>query len=109
MNTNFMILGATDQKLWVFEVLRRSLSRAGMCYSQPTRVDHMRKKKKAIGIYKKLHRVRLGHPVAAGGQPKVASRPQPFVRLFPFFFNFLIFFGTLGNGPGEWVYNTPIF
>jgi hypothetical protein len=36
-----MILGATDQKLWVFKVLRRSLGRAGMCWSQPARVDHM--------------------------------------------------------------------
>jgi hypothetical protein len=29
-----MILGATDQKLWVFEVFKRSLSRVGMCWSQ---------------------------------------------------------------------------
>jgi hypothetical protein len=26
---NFMILGTTDQKLWVFEVLRRSLGQGG--------------------------------------------------------------------------------
>jgi hypothetical protein len=44
-----MILGATYQKLWVFEVFRRSLGRAGMCWSQPARVDHMRKKWKARG------------------------------------------------------------
>jgi hypothetical protein len=31
VSTNFMILGATDQKLWMFENFRRSLSRAGMC------------------------------------------------------------------------------
>jgi hypothetical protein len=41
VSTNFKILGATDQKLRVFEVLRRSLGMAGMCLSQPTRVDHM--------------------------------------------------------------------
>jgi hypothetical protein len=41
-----MILGATDQKLWVFKVFRRSLGRAGMCWKyfenvfQPARVDH---------------------------------------------------------------------
>jgi hypothetical protein len=29
-----MILGATDQKLWVFKVFKRSLGRAGMCWSQ---------------------------------------------------------------------------
>jgi hypothetical protein len=39
-----MILGATDQKLWVFEVFRRRWGRVGMCYSQPTRIDHLRKK-----------------------------------------------------------------
>jgi hypothetical protein len=49
MNINFMILGATDQKLWVFEVFRRSLGKVGMYWSQPTRVDHMRRKCKARG------------------------------------------------------------
>jgi hypothetical protein len=39
-----MILGATNQKLWVFEGFRRSLGRVGMCWSQLARVDHMRKK-----------------------------------------------------------------
>jgi hypothetical protein len=49
VTTNFVILGATDQKLWVFEVLKRSLDRAGMCWSQPARVEHMRKKWRARG------------------------------------------------------------
>jgi hypothetical protein len=31
---NIVFLGPTDQKLWVFEVFRRSLGRAGMCWSQ---------------------------------------------------------------------------
>jgi hypothetical protein len=44
-----MILGAIDQKLWVFEVLRRSQGRVGMSWSQPARVDHMRKKWRARG------------------------------------------------------------
>jgi hypothetical protein len=44
MSINFMILGATDQKLWVFEFFRRSLGRSGMYWSQPARVDHMCKK-----------------------------------------------------------------
>jgi hypothetical protein len=39
-----MILGAMDQKLWVFEVFRRTLGRAGMCWSQLARIDHMHKK-----------------------------------------------------------------
>jgi hypothetical protein len=29
MSTNFIILGATNQKLWVFENIKRSLGRAG--------------------------------------------------------------------------------
>jgi hypothetical protein len=36
-----------DQKLWVFEVSRRSLGMAGMCWSQPARVDHLYKKWRA--------------------------------------------------------------
>jgi hypothetical protein len=48
VSTNFMILGATDQKLWVSEVFRRSLGRADMCLSQ-WGVDHMRKKMEVGG------------------------------------------------------------
>jgi hypothetical protein len=36
-----VFFGPTDQKLWVFEVLRRSLGRVGMCWSQSGRVHHM--------------------------------------------------------------------
>jgi hypothetical protein len=42
-----MILGATVQKLWVFEVFGQGLTRAGMCCSQPARVDHFHKKWRA--------------------------------------------------------------
>jgi hypothetical protein len=35
-----MISGVTNQKVWMFEVFRRSLCRAGMYWSQPARVDH---------------------------------------------------------------------
>jgi hypothetical protein len=38
---NFIIFGPTDQKLWVFEIFRRSLGWVGKCWSHPTRVDHM--------------------------------------------------------------------
>jgi hypothetical protein len=31
VSTNFIILGVTDYKLWMFENFRRSLGRAGMC------------------------------------------------------------------------------
>jgi hypothetical protein len=40
-STNFMIFGPTDQKLWMFESFKRSLGRAGMCWSQPARVDYI--------------------------------------------------------------------
>jgi hypothetical protein len=39
--------GPTDQKLWMFEVSKRGLGKAGMCCSQWERVDHLRKKWRA--------------------------------------------------------------
>jgi hypothetical protein len=41
----------------MFEVLRRSMGRAGMCWSQPARVDYISPKRWAIGIEKNLLRV----------------------------------------------------
>jgi hypothetical protein len=61
-STNFIIFGPTDQKLWMFEVFRRSLGRAGMCWSQPARVHHMRKKWRTGGRNFFLQRLGLGHP-----------------------------------------------
>jgi hypothetical protein len=43
VSTNFKILGAMIQKLWMFEVFGQGLARAGMCWSQPARVDHLHK------------------------------------------------------------------
>jgi hypothetical protein len=40
----------TDQKLCTFEVLRRSMGKAGMCWSQPVRVDYINPKRWAVGI-----------------------------------------------------------
>jgi hypothetical protein len=45
--TKIVFFGPTDQKLWVFQVSRRSLGREGMCCSQPARVDHLHKKWRA--------------------------------------------------------------
>jgi hypothetical protein len=45
-----VFFGPMDQKLWTFEVLRRSMGRAGMCWSQPARVDYISPKRWAIGI-----------------------------------------------------------
>jgi hypothetical protein len=50
-STNFIFFGPMDQKLWVFEVFRRNLGKGGMCWSQPTGVDHMCKKLRARGIF----------------------------------------------------------
>jgi hypothetical protein len=78
VSANFMILSAMDQKLWMFEVLRKSLGRAGMCWSHPARVDHMCKKWRAGGKKnsKKGKRVRQAkRRPAAGGRPAVACRP----------------------------------
>jgi hypothetical protein len=50
MSTNFIIFEPTDQKLWKFEVFRRSMGRASMCCSQPTRVDYISPKRWAAGI-----------------------------------------------------------
>jgi hypothetical protein len=38
---NFIIFGPTDQKFWRNKKFRRNLGRAGMCWSQLARVDHM--------------------------------------------------------------------
>jgi hypothetical protein len=68
MSTNFMILGTTNQKLWVFEVFRRSLGKAGMCWSQLARVDHLRKKWK-VGRKKNLKR-NGDNPIGPGVDPR---------------------------------------
>jgi hypothetical protein len=74
-----MILGATVQKLWVFEVFGQGLARAGMCWSQPARVDHLHKKWRAgeKKIHKKMGRLALSRcrPVASG-RPLVTHRPR---------------------------------
>jgi hypothetical protein len=86
--------GPTDQKLWMFEVSRRSLGRAGMCWSQPARIDHLRKKWRAG---KKKFKKNENRPTGAG----VRGSTHVPVRLFQFF---LIkkkrIFGSLGNGLG---------
>jgi hypothetical protein len=70
-----VVFGPTDQKLWVFEVSRRSLGKAGMCWSQPIRVDHLHKKWRAGR--KKISRKMGTAPqvqVSTHGQWATASR-----------------------------------
>jgi hypothetical protein len=59
---NFISFGPMDKKLWMFENFRRSLGRAGMYWSQPTRVDHMCKNMWAGGRRNILGESNLGHP-----------------------------------------------
>jgi hypothetical protein len=63
-STNFIFFGPTDKKLWMFENLRRSLGRASMCWSQPTRVDYINPKRWATWI-KRFERslLRVSSPV----------------------------------------------
>jgi hypothetical protein len=49
-STHFIIFGLMDQKLWMFDNLRGNLGRAGMCWSQPTRVDYISPKRWVAGI-----------------------------------------------------------
>jgi hypothetical protein len=45
-----VFFGPTNQKLWMFEVFRRSMGKAGMRWSQPARVDYISPKRWAVGI-----------------------------------------------------------
>jgi hypothetical protein len=45
-----IFFGPMDQKLWTFEVLRTSMGRASMCWSQPTRVDYISPKRWEVEI-----------------------------------------------------------
>jgi hypothetical protein len=120
ISANIMILGATVQKLWMFEVFRWTLGRAGMCWNQPARVDHLRKKWKARQK-KNSKKEGQANPVQALTHGRRAMPGQGrlapfFFWIFPFFWSFLLhfgqfFIGSLGNGPrllGEWVHSTPI-
>jgi hypothetical protein len=62
----------TDQKLWMLEVSRRSLGRAGMCCSQWERVDHLRKKRRAG---RKKNSKKLGQPERSRRQSAASGRP----------------------------------
>jgi hypothetical protein len=73
----FVFFGPTDQKLWVFEVSRRSLGRAGMFWNQPARVDHLHKKWRAgrnffsreMGTAPKAQVSTRGQQATAGRRP----------------------------------------
>jgi hypothetical protein len=93
-----MILGATVKKLWVFEVLGQGMAMAGMCWSQPTRVDHLHKKWRA-GEKKNSKKNGQTSPdqVSARSWPATSDRPPATgqhldrANLFKFFYFFNFF------------------
>jgi hypothetical protein len=70
-----MILEATVQKLWMFEVFGQGLARAGMYWSQPARIDHLHKKWRARKKNSKKNG-QIGCRPAAGRPGPTASRHQ---------------------------------
>jgi hypothetical protein len=86
MSANFMILGAIVQKLWVFEVLRRSLGRVGMCWNQWKWVDHMSKKLGAGGKGKRRQLNKKGG--LRHGPPALLVLPKKIIIIFYFFLEF---------------------
>jgi hypothetical protein len=76
MSANFMILGATVQKLWEFEVFRWTLGKAGMCWNQPARVDYLCKNWRAAQKKKKNLKSRptLSTRRPAAGEPWAHDR-----------------------------------
>jgi hypothetical protein len=97
MSTNFMILRATYQKLWEFEVLKRSLDGHVL--------EPMRKNwpKVPRGVRARVWKKRAECTLTIYETPNF---------LLSFYFIFTFFFGSVENGLGllgEWMYNTPIF
>jgi hypothetical protein len=93
----------------MFENLRRSLGKAGMCCSRPARVNHMCKKRWVGGRRKILQGRSLGYSRRASGRPVVAHQLQLAICLTadwplpkPPFSNFLgfFFFWVFKDGPG---------
>jgi hypothetical protein len=54
----------------VFEVSRRSLGKAGMCWSQPARVDHLNKKWR-------VGRKNISRKMGTAPQVQVSTRGRP--------------------------------
>jgi hypothetical protein len=94
--------------------------RAGMCWSQPARVDHMCKKMWAGGRRRISQGGSLRHPRWKGGWLAISCRPLTTIWQItgcsstgpPSLFLFLLgVIRKFGDGPGilgEWLYGTPI-
>jgi hypothetical protein len=107
VSINFIIFGPTDQKLMVFEVFWKGLARAGMCWSQSTRVDYLHEKWRAWE--KKIQKKGQSTPVrvhvpAAGRRLLVAGRGSTpgQVQTVLFFLNLFYFFEFIYWKFGEW-------
>jgi hypothetical protein len=88
-----MILGATDQKLWVFKVFGQGLARAAMYCSEPAKVDHLHKNWRAGE--KKNSKKRAVWP-CPGVDSRLATSSQT-ILFFVFCFFLLIFFRKFGE------------
>jgi hypothetical protein len=76
VNMRLALSFAGKQKSYFLDlqVSRRSLGRAGMCCSQPARVDHLHKKWRAG---KKKNSRKMGTcPIGAGQWPKAGRQPE---------------------------------
>jgi hypothetical protein len=96
-----MILGATDQKLWMFEVFGQVLAKAGMCWSQLARVDHLRKKWRAEEK-KKSKKVVVWpcpgiNPRSPAGLRLIPGHGETVSFLLYLFFNYYFFFWKFGE------------
>ena len=123
MNTNFIILKAMYQNLWVFENFRRSLSKVGMCWQELTTLKLGRRIfilfAKGEFRWSTVADQKAGTPgrLVTSGYLPVAARKLTDCRLAPSFFwqllNFKFYFFWYfedGHGiMGEWMYNTSIF
>ena len=98
-STTFIIFGPMDQKLSVFKNFRRSLGMACICWSQPTRVDYMCKKRWAQGRTKNLQEKSLGHPHKVGRKPLPTSDAA---SLFCNFWNIFYLFVWCYDDDREW-------
>jgi hypothetical protein len=97
-----MIFRATNQKLWMFEVSRYGLARAGMCCSQPARIDHMCKKWKVGGKKNSKKMVQsLTGQVSTCSRRATNGHHLACQALF-IFFEILLFFFKKNWKFGEW-------
>jgi hypothetical protein len=105
-----MILGATDQKLWMFEVFRRSLVKASMCW-RPAVETWLRPGDQRSPTIGRRPEVPNHWSPTLGCRPRASWRPIITCRLrvdtytgldCPFFFEIFLFLYNFFWKFGEW-------